>query len=110
MSEARTEPLDDTELRLVQNAAIGADIKDARDKAMFILLFSAAKEAAIKAWKALIDVDPENPKEIRRLQNEVKRYEEMAQWVRTAVLEGEQAFEQLQSLRGEIDNEDTPQQ
>lgn len=99
--EALTEPLDDIATRLIQNAAIGADIDDARDKAAYILLFSTAKEKALDAWKGLITVDPHEWKKIQALQNDVKRYEELAAWIRGAVIEGEEAFAQLQSHRGE---------
>lgn len=101
--ERLTESLDNLELRLAQQAAIGEDIRDARKEAAFIHLFGSAKRAAIDARGKLVDVDPENQREIRRLQNEVKRYEDMALWIRTAVIEGQHAFDQLQHLRGEKD-------
>jgi hypothetical protein len=100
-ADDRNEPLDDYELRLAQNAALGEEIKDARDRAGFILLFGEAKRKAIRARTDLVDANPEDAKEIRRLQNDVRRYEEMAHWVRTAIVQGEQCFQQLQTHRGE---------
>lgn len=99
-ADKRVEPLETFELRLAQNAAIGEEIRDARDRAAFILLFGEAKREAIKARSGLVDADPEDPKEIRRLQSLVKMYEEMAEMVRTAMVHGENAYDQLRVATG----------
>lgn len=100
MSDLRQ--LDEIETELVDRAAAGQIIKDATTRVGFQLLFTKAKESAIKARNALVAADPDNPKEIRQLQNDVKRYEEMADWIRTAIVDGETAFQQLEAHRGEV--------
>lgn len=104
-AEERVESLSDTEHRLAREAANGADIKDARKQEVFKLLFGTAKGKAIEARNALVFANPDDARKIRALQNEVLRYEEMAEWVRTAIVAGENAFAQLQMERGERSDE-----
>ena len=99
-----TEQLSDLEHRLAHNAIIGEEIHNARIEASFILLFGGAKDAAIKARNALCTVQTTDPSVVR-LQNDVARYEEMASWVRTALVEGKAAFQQLQFATGERTDE-----
>lgn len=100
------EQLDDIERDLVHKAAAGEDIRDARKQQAFQLLLGAAKERAIAARNKLVTVDPHDWKKVQHLQNEVSRYEEMADWLRTAVLQGEQAFAQLAAMRGDGRSDD----
>lgn len=102
------EQLDDVERNLVEEVLKGEEIKDGQTKPIFQLLFRTAKEAAIAARNALVAADADDSKHVRYLQNEVKRYEEMADWIRTAVTKGENAFKQLEVYRG--DNTETVQQ
>jgi hypothetical protein len=64
-------------------------------------MFTKFRNDAITARNALCAVDPEDAKAIRLLQNEVLRFEESADMVRTALMKGERAFLQLQLHRGE---------
>lgn len=100
MSDVELPKLDNEEQSLVDAAALAWDIRDTAKKETFKLLFGAAHDRAIKARNALVTVDPENSKEIRRLQNEVKRYEEMAEWIRIAVTSGDNAQQMLDTIRG----------
>lgn len=103
MSEQQDELIEtigDYEHRLAHNAMIGEEIHNARIEAAFVLLFGGAKSAAIKARDGLCKVQSSDPA-ITRLQNEVARYEEMANWVRTALVEGKSAFQQLEMATGE---------
>lgn len=108
MSDESTESLSDYKHRLAREASDGQDIKDARKQAAFKLLFGTAKAKAIAASQALAFANPDDSKKIRALQNEVLRYEEMAEWVRTAVISGEMAFQKLQMSTGEL--ETTPEE
>lgn len=102
MNDEITESLSDYEHRLAREASDGQDIKDARKQAAFKLLFGGAKAKAIEARTALVFANPDDSQKIRALQNEVLRYEEMAEWVRTAIISGEMAFQKLQMATGEL--------
>lgn len=94
------EQLDVVERDLVERAAKAYDIKDATKNAAFQVLFAEAKSAAIAARNELVAVNPRDWRAIERLQNEVKRYEEMADWIRVALAEGDNALAQLEVYRG----------
>lgn len=100
MIEKELESLDDVERDLVERAATLAQVKDATDKPAFTLLFNYFKEKAIKARNDLVAADPENPKQIRHLQNEVKRYEEIADVVRLTFIQAVQTVQQLDAYLG----------
>lgn len=100
-----TADLSSYEQDLLKAAVQGEDVRDARLRPMFRMMFTKFRTDAIKARDALCTVDPEDAKAIRILQNEVLRFEESADMVRTALIEGEQAFQQLQSSRGERSEE-----
>lgn len=102
--------LDEVEQELVEKCAQGEIIKDASQKLAFKMLFSRAKLLAVAARNALVIVDSEDPKKIRALQNDVLRYEEMADWIRTAIVQGKQAFEQLEAYRGGRSAGDAPEE
>ncbi len=99
------ETIDTGEHRQVEKAIKGQDIKDSRIHESFKLLFGTAKANAILARNNLCAVDPHDWRKIQGFQDDVRRYEEMADWVRAAIYGGEQAFEQLQAMRGESPEE-----
>ena len=47
-----------------------------------------AKDAAAAAMAALVSIDPEEPKEIRNLQNEVRRFDDLVRFIREMLAEG----------------------
>jgi|GEM_PF-6332882 len=87
-------------LRAVENRdAILSDIEPRPDTpgiAAVVLL--KARHSAAKALIDLAEADAEDPKEIRRLQNEVRRYFDILGWVNQAIASGK---ESLQFLRNE---------
>lgn len=76
-------------------------------------LLAAARKSAADALMALTDVDPDDAKEIRRLQNEIQRQRDLTEWMAQAVEAGN--FEWNNSLtdgdraliRGTIDPQET---
>ena len=65
-----------------------------------------ARLAAAEALAAIVSVDPEvDPKEIRRLQNEVRRFEDLVCFLRQILLEGrERALEIADAERQELED------
>lgn len=59
-------------------------------------LLASARNEASTALMALADVDPTDSKEITRLQNEVKRFRDMAEWMSKAVELGDEAWNELE--------------
>lgn len=55
------------------------------------LVLGQAREAAATALTALIDVSPADVADVTRLQNEVKRYRDMMEWVQHAITQGTEA-------------------
>lgn len=80
-----------------------------------LVVINHAKEQAATALVALATVDPENPAEIRRLQNEVRRFDDLVSWLRELLIAGPEAERQLsdmqmQEARGLVIDEETAEQ
>lgn len=106
MNETELETLDEVERGLIERGVILEEIKDARDRPAFNLLFRWAKEQAIAARNDWVAADPNDAGEMRRLQNDVKRYEEMAEVIRQVFIQAVQTVQQLDALLGTA-SEDT---
>lgn len=57
-----------------------------------LYLLDRAREAAIQAMERLTWADPADPVKILTLQNDVKRYRDMVQWIREALAAGDEAW------------------
>jgi hypothetical protein len=58
-------------------------------------ILAQAQAAAMEAMKGLIDIDPENAKGIRMLQNEVQRNRDLTEWMRKAVISGHEIYQRM---------------
>jgi hypothetical protein len=80
-----------------------------------LVVISAAKEQAAAALVGLVSVDPEDHAEIRRLQNEVRRFDDLVKWLRELLIAGPEAERllsemQMQEARGLIIDDETAEQ
>ena len=60
-----------------------------------VMMLQYAKIEAASALGALVSADPEDPKLIRKLQNEVARFDDLCRWLREVVIAGKEAEEEL---------------
>lgn len=77
---------------------IEVELTSRKSEALIVLL-SDAKEAAAAALMQLVDADAEDPKTIRRLQNEVRRFDDLVGWMRQRLIEGPEAERELSDLQ-----------
>jgi metal-sulfur cluster biosynthetic enzyme len=80
-----------------------------------LVVLNAAKESAAEAIAALVYVDAADHAEIRRLQNEVRRFDDLVKWLHELLIAGPEAERQLNDLqmqeaRGLVIDEQTAQQ
>src|SRR4051794_13852880 len=62
-------------------------------------ILALAREDAAAALRSLVSIDPTNVTEIRRLQNEARRYDSLVAWLRRIVSDGKDASAQLARIR-----------
>lgn len=77
------------------SAQLEVEIGDRKGTEPIVAILHRARSAAAIALAALANVDPEDPKTIRALQNEVQRFEDMVGWVRAMIAEGLEADREL---------------
>lgn len=58
-------------------------------------LMAKAVTGAINATRELLEVDPHDWASVQRLQNEVRRFQDMARWIGEAVSDGDAAYQEL---------------
>lgn len=75
--------------------------KDAGRRPVLFLL-KKAREAAVAAMDALIFVDPTRADDVRQLQHEIRRYDDLVTWCREIIIDGKEADQRL----AEIDREE----
>lgn len=56
-----------------------------------VTVLAKARSEAADALACLVDADPEKPEEIRRLQNEVRRFGDLVRWFKTICEQGDMA-------------------
>ena len=72
-------------------------------KSIVLHLLSRARNDAVNAMLALPDADANNPKQILNLQNDVQRFLLLGEWLREAVIAGEEAMQIIETEdRGEL--------
>jgi len=87
-----TDPV--SHLALARVALISADIEEqltARAEhgmRPLIAVLAKAKGEAAQALAALVDADADNPWDLRRLQNEVRRFADLVRWLKEIVAAG----------------------
>lgn len=80
-----------------------------------LVVLNAAKERAADALAALVHVDSADQAAIRKLQNEVRRFDDLVKWLHELLIAGPEAERQLnvlqmQEARGLVIDEATAQQ
>lgn len=84
--------------------------KDATRRPILFLL-KKARDAAVTAMDALIFIDPTKVDEVRQLQHEIRRYDDLVVWCREIISEGKEAdrflkeSDRLEFARSVIDPE-----
>lgn len=74
--------------------------KDASRRPILFLL-KKARDAAVEAMDALIFIDPVRTDEVRQLQHEIRRYDDLVAWCREIVIEGKEADQRLMEIERE---------
>lgn len=77
---------------------IEAELRSRRSEPMLVFLHEA-KEDAANALVKLIDVDAEDHATIRKLQNEVRRFDDLVGWMKARLLEGPEAEVELNQMQ-----------
>lgn len=90
--------------RLALNRAvqISAELEVQLDKnpktQPLIAVLSLAKEQAALAMRGLVMVDPNETKQVREFQNEVRRYDDLVLWMRQLIVEGKEADRRIAEM------------
>lgn len=77
---------------------IEAELRSRRSESLLVFL-DDAKEAAARALAALVDADAEDFRAVRKLQNEVRRFDDLVGWMKQRLLEGPEAENVLSDLQ-----------
>jgi hypothetical protein len=63
----------------------------------------AARRASVDALQALASVDPSKTEDVRKLQNEVQRFNDLVHWVVEVLGGGDEAYQQLTADQEEVE-------
>lgn len=80
---------------IVRTAIFGRQVSDFLSSDVGQYLMQKADDHAQEAIDALTRADPEDPKAIRKLQNQIAVADLIASWLKAAEFEGEQAEDHL---------------
>lgn len=69
--------------------------KDIRGGRPVVTMLQKAREEAASSLVALVDANPDEPKEIRHHQNNVNRFRDLVRWLRQIVADGAEADKEL---------------
>lgn len=94
------QPLDPDD-PVVRSATLGKVVEDFMDGPIGKLIVDRAKEEELDAVTKLVKVDAEDPKEIRRLQNQALVAGKILEWLAEAVQSGHMALEKLKDEYGD---------
>jgi hypothetical protein len=86
------------ELLVEASAAVEVGL-DHPDMTPIKAILALAREDAASALRSLIAIDPTQTAEIRRLQNEARRYDSLVAWLRKIVGDGKDASDALSRIR-----------
>lgn len=85
--------MNDSDLHSIK---VGLDARAFRSSTIGEYLEDKANETIIDSLELLSEADPEDPKQIRKLQNDVWRAKVFLSWLSLAIQEGKEAEERLQ--------------
>ncbi len=77
------------------SADVEIQLKGGGGRAPVLALLAKARAAAVTAIVKLAEVDPEDPKAVRALQNDIKCFDRIVEWLREIVADGFDADEEL---------------
>lgn len=77
------------------SAELEVELMATRGTRPLLAVLAKARSRASDATVALSDVDPEDPKAIRKLQNEIKVFDLLIEWMTQIVAEGFEASDAL---------------
>src|ERR1700722_16950144 len=99
-----TDPLDILAMRraVQESAEVEVQLSNKRDCGPLLAVLARARTDAAIAIAKLADVDPEQPKEIRKLPNDVRRFRDLVAWLAKITADGFDA----DALLAEMDAED----
>ena len=87
-------------LELLVDASAAVEVGlDQPDMTPIKAILALAREDAAAALRSLMSIDPHNVNEIRRLQNEARRYDSLVGWLRRIVGDGKDASDALSRIR-----------
>lgn len=85
------------EVRIVKASAdLEVQLSRRDDSSPTLHILRELRARAAESLAALVSVDPEDPKAIRDLQNEVKRYDEWLVWMKELIAEGKSVDDKMQ--------------
>lgn len=85
------------EVRIVKASAdLEVQLSRREDGSPALHILRELRARAAESLAALVSVDPEDPKAIRDLQNEVKRYDEWLVWMKELIAEGKSVDDKMQ--------------
>lgn len=77
--------------------------KSTQTRPIATMLAKARDEAAL-AMVALVIVDPSKVEEVRKLQNEVRRFDDLVRWTRKIIVDGRDAESEIESRSESIED------
>lgn len=89
---------DPSVVRVVEDAVLGAQVRQFMESDIGVYLMQRADDYAQEAIDRLTRVDPEDPKTIRVLQNQIAVADLIASWLKEATAVGQQAELHLKEL------------
>jgi hypothetical protein len=90
--------------RLLQDVALAAEAKEFFNSTIGRYLLQQASEAEVSAFRGFIEVDPDDAKAIRKVQEDAKIPKLVFAWLQDAITKGNNALKQAEALR-EMENE-----
>lgn len=67
-------------------------------------MLAKARDEAAMAMVALVIVDPSKVEEVRKLQNEVRRFDDLVRWTRKIIVDGRDAESEIESRSESIED------
>lgn len=93
--------LDPEEQKLLEIAILGEEVDNFFQSSVGKYLMQRTDAEILAGFKGLKDCDPEDPKLVRKFQNQIWRAESVRDWLEEAVLDGLNATKVLEDRRTE---------
>lgn len=91
-------------IRLANDAEMQVFHTKVADGAPLLHVLMQAKAEAIEALESLASADPNKPDDIRRLQNDVKRFNDLVKWTVKLLASGDEAWGEMHEQRAEVED------